>query len=115
MGLKRYKEGDYKGPFEYWTEAAALGDAEAHFELSTWYRNGEVLRRMRKNNCTEQAAIAGHPYARHNLALSEDEDGSVASYNSCYICYLASIADHRLLFCGPTILLLRLRIIIYDQ
>ena len=52
MGLKRYKEGDYKGPFEYWTEAAALGDAEAHFELSTWYRNGEVLRRMRKNNCT---------------------------------------------------------------
>ena len=75
MGLKRYKEGDYKGPFEYWTEAAALGDAEAHFELSTWYRNGEVLRRMRKNNCTEQAAIAGHPYARHNLALSEDEDG----------------------------------------
>ena len=77
MGLKRYKEGDYKGPFEYWTKAAALGDAEAHFELSTWYRNGEGAEKDEKKQLhhTEQATIAGHPYARHNLALSEDEDG----------------------------------------
>ena len=31
--------------------------------------------RKKQLNHTEQAAIAGHPYARHNLALSEDEDG----------------------------------------
>ena len=52
MGLKRYKEGDYKGLFEYWTKATALGDAEAHFELSTWYRNGEGAEKDEKNNCT---------------------------------------------------------------
>ena len=40
MGLKRCKEGDYKGAFEYWTKAAALGDADAHFELSVLYGDG---------------------------------------------------------------------------
>jgi len=38
MGFRRYAEGNYKGAFEYWTKAAELGDAGAHYELSHSYR-----------------------------------------------------------------------------
>jgi hypothetical protein len=33
MGAERYREGDYKGSFKYWTRAAALGDVMAHHNL----------------------------------------------------------------------------------
>ena len=33
MGTECYREGDYDGAFEYWTKAAELGDAGAHYEL----------------------------------------------------------------------------------
>ena len=51
MGTKYYDEGDYNSAFEYWTRAIALGNMEAHYQLSTLYHEGKGLRRMRKGNC----------------------------------------------------------------
>jgi hypothetical protein len=45
MGVVRFNEGDYITAFEYYTKAARLGDAEAHFRLSNMYRTGEGLKR----------------------------------------------------------------------
>ena len=39
------------------------------------YGEGAEKDEKKQLHHTEQAAIAGHPYAIHNLALSEDEDG----------------------------------------
>jgi TPR repeat protein len=34
MGIKHYEEGDYDKSFDYWTKAADVGDAIAHYDLS---------------------------------------------------------------------------------
>ncbi len=34
MGSNCYRDGDYEGAIPHWTKAAALGDMEAHFQLS---------------------------------------------------------------------------------
>ena len=77
VGTKRYEKGDYEAAFDYWTKAAALGDAEAHFQLSTLYHEGEGVEKdeNRELHHTEQAAIGGHPDARHNLGCLEWENG----------------------------------------
>ena len=73
MGKKHFREGDFGKAFEYWTKAAALGDATAHCCLGTLYFKGEgVERDMTKAiHHLEQAAIGGHPQARGILALYE--------------------------------------------
>ena len=73
MGRKRYSEGDYQAAFEYYTKAAALGDAEAHFQLSTLYREGKGVEKdeKREQYHAEEAAIGGHINARHNLGCYE--------------------------------------------
>ena len=77
FGTERYNEGDYKSAFEYWTKAAALGDASAHFQLSNVYHEGRGVEKDEKKvlHHTEQAAIGGHPNARHNLAFLETLKG----------------------------------------
>jgi len=73
-GFRRYSEGDYKGAFEYWTKAAKLGDASAHYELSHSYKEGKggVEKDEKKEvQHLEEAAILGHPKARHNLGCHE--------------------------------------------
>ena len=72
-GKKQYSKGDYHSAFEYYTKAAELGDVEAHYELSNLYRWGEgVEKDMGESmNHAEEAAIGGHPYARHNLGAYE--------------------------------------------
>ena len=79
MGTKRYYKGDYRGAFEYWSKAAALGDVEAHNQLSIIYREGQGVEKDEKRELhhAEQAAIGGHPDARHNLALFEGRNGRV--------------------------------------
>ena len=74
MGLKRYGEGDYKSAFEYLSKAAALGDADAHFQLSCLYYDGEGVEKDEKKDLHHlaEAAIGGHPEARHNLGLTEE-------------------------------------------
>eukprot|EP00986_Skeletonema_menzelii_P008566 scaffold3652_cov102-Skeletonema_menzelii.AAC.2 len=77
MGTERYHEGDYKKAFEYWTEAAALGDVDAHYQLSTLYHTGKGVEKDEKRalHHAEQAAIGGHHMARHNLGCEEEECG----------------------------------------
>ena len=77
MGTKRCDEGDYKSAFEYWSKAAALGDAEAHYHLSILFRDGQGVEKDEKKELhhAEQAAIGGHPRARHNLGCFEGQRG----------------------------------------
>ncbi len=78
MGKKRCDEGDYEGAFEYWTKAAALGNAQAHHYLATMYTWGDGVEKDKKKEVyhLEQAAIGGHPIARNKLGYSEWENGS---------------------------------------
>ena len=79
MGLLRCKEGDYKAAFEYWTRAAALGDANAHYQLSCLYRDGKGVEKdeMKELLHLEEAAIRGSPYARHLLGCFEEKSGKL--------------------------------------
>ena len=52
--------------------AAALGNAEAHFNLSCMYHEGVVEENVKKQVYhLEEAAIGGHPMARFNLGCIE--------------------------------------------
>ena len=77
MGLKSFMGGDYKSAFEYYSKAATLGDAEAHFQLSALYQYGRGVEKDKKRawHHLKEAAIAGHPEARHNLGKVEAENG----------------------------------------
>jgi TPR repeat protein len=77
VGKKHYHEGDYDGAFEYFTKAAELGHADAHFNLSVAYWMGQGVEKDTKRAVyhSEEAAIAGHPKARHNLGWEEMENG----------------------------------------
>ena len=69
----QYNKGDYHSAFEYFTKAAALGDAEAHIRLAGMYRDGEGVEKDegKKIFHQEEAAIGGHPRARYNLGCEE--------------------------------------------
>jgi TPR repeat protein len=75
MGCKRSDEGDYIGAFEYYTKAAELGDAEAHYGLSVIYRLGRGVEKDKKKEVyhLEEAAIGGFVDARHNLDVMSTE------------------------------------------
>jgi tetratricopeptide (TPR) repeat protein len=77
MGRPYYREGDYKTAFEYFTKAAELGDASAHFNLSVMYCNGLGVEKDEKLKVyhSEEAAIGGYTMARHNLGQIEWNDG----------------------------------------
>ncbi len=77
MGKKRRDEGDYKTALEYLTKAAELGDANAHFSLSLMYEKGQGVEKDAEKEVyhSEEAAIRGHPKARHNLGAVEVHNG----------------------------------------
>jgi TPR repeat protein len=78
MGGERYNEGDYDDAFEYWTKAAELGDFEAHYRLGMYYKGDGVEKDEEMEvHHYEKAAIGGHPFARHNLACIEEENGNI--------------------------------------
>ncbi len=79
MGKKQYREGDFEGAIQYWTKAAVLGDIPAHYKLSGMYLEGRGVDRDEKKMVyhMEEAAIGGHPDARHNLGCIEGENGRV--------------------------------------
>jgi TPR repeat protein len=56
-----------------------LGNAEAHYQLSVTYGKGEGVESDEKKELhhLEEAAISGHPEARHNLALIEGRNGRI--------------------------------------
>ena len=72
-GKIRREKGDYEAAFEYFTKAAELGNAEAHFSLSIMYLKGLGVDRDKKKGIyhMEEAAIGGHPTARHYLGIEE--------------------------------------------
>jgi tetratricopeptide (TPR) repeat protein len=77
MGNKRYEEGDYETALKYLTKAAELGNAEAHYDLSVTYHQGLVVEKDMNKFIyhSEEAAIAGHHMARHNLGCNEYDNG----------------------------------------
>ena len=77
MGRDKYDEGDHISAFDYWTKAAALGNAHAHFQLSTLYYVGKGVEKdiTKQLHHLEQAAIGGHPDARYNLGYLEMKNG----------------------------------------
>ena len=79
MGVRHFHREDYDGAFKYWTKAAELGDAEAHFNLSVLYSEGKGVEKDEQKDIyhTEEAAIAGHPYARFHLGAYEARNGRV--------------------------------------
>ena len=72
-GLHQYETGDYISAFEYYSKAAKLGDAEAHYQLSLLYSDGHGVEKDKRKEIhhLEKAAIGGHPEARHNLGCRE--------------------------------------------
>ena len=77
MAKKRDQEGNYKTAIKYYTKAAKLGDAEAHYNLSINYRNGWGVKKDMKKVIyhAEEAAIGGHPEARNNVGYFEVKNG----------------------------------------
>ena len=79
IGAKCYREGDSDTAFEYWTKAAELGDAVAHYQLGHSYYEGDVVEKDEEKGVYhfEKAAICGHPRARHNLGCVEEANGNM--------------------------------------
>eukprot|EP00577_Skeletonema_sp_RCC1716_P026970 CAMPEP_0113412588 /NCGR_PEP_ID=MMETSP0013_2-20120614/22924_1 /TAXON_ID=2843 ORGANISM="Skeletonema costatum, Strain 1716" /NCGR_SAMPLE_ID=MMETSP0013_2 /ASSEMBLY_ACC=CAM_ASM_000158 /LENGTH=154 /DNA_ID=CAMNT_0000299109 /DNA_START=447 /DNA_END=907 /DNA_ORIENTATION=+ /assembly_acc=CAM_ASM_000158 len=76
IGIKHGNNGDYESAFEYLTKAAELGDATAHNGLSIAYLVGDGVEKDENRGLYHlvEAAIAGHPDARYNLAVDEWEN-----------------------------------------
>ena len=79
MGNAHWKEGDCDRAFKYWTKAAGMGDASAHYSLSIMYMKGEGVEEDETKELyhLEEAVIRGHPAARFSLANWEWEDGKI--------------------------------------
>eukprot|EP00984_Skeletonema_dohrnii_P032043 scaffold25428_cov72-Skeletonema_dohrnii-CCMP3373.AAC.3 len=77
-GTQQYKKGDYDGALEYYTRAAKLGDLDAKYELACMYEFGKGVEkdRVKVVHYLEEAAIGGHPIARHRLGLIEWDNGN---------------------------------------
>ncbi len=73
-GKKSFDEGDHEGGIQYYVKAAALGYAEAHFNLSCMYHEGRGVEKDNKKRVyhLEEAAIGGHHLARYNLGCVEN-------------------------------------------
>ncbi len=87
MGEKCHRQGDIEGAFQYYTKAAALGEAGAHYNSSVLYRQGEGVERDAKKEIyhLEEAAIGGHPAARYNLGCYEEGNGNIERAVKHYI------------------------------
>ncbi len=79
QGSVQFTEGDYNGAFEYWSKAAELGDVMAHYKLSLLYRGKRGVAKDREKEIyhLEEAAVGGHPDARHNLGCNEGYSGNL--------------------------------------
>ena len=73
QGKEQNNKGNYSSGFKYLTKAAALGDVEAHFQLFQMYNTGRCVKKDLGKTLyhLQEAAIGGHPLARHNLGVYE--------------------------------------------
>jgi len=82
-GKRCYHDGDYERAFEYFSKAIAIeagdAEAEAHYCLSFMYRDGKGIGRDAQKRVyhLEEAAIGGHPKARHDLGVHEVFQGRI--------------------------------------
>lgn len=65
--------------FEYYSKAAELGGVEAHFKLACFYQLGRGVEEDKEKEIfhLEEAAIAGHPFARYILGWNEHDNGNI--------------------------------------
>ena len=77
LGKEYRDEGDYNRAFQYFTKAAELGHADAHFEVSILYQLGQGVGKDEKKRVyhLEEAVIGGHPLARCSLGYEEMSKG----------------------------------------
>ena len=75
FGVSLFHDENYDGAFKYWTQAAELGDVEAHYNVSIAYQEGAGVENDEEKEVyhLEEAAIGGHPSARYKLARYECE------------------------------------------
>jgi len=94
VGFGHRRKGDNGSAFEYLTKAAELGDTEAHYQLSLFYNEGQSVEKDMEKAIyhSEQAAIGGHPFARHNLGCEEENNGRIERAVKHYI-IAASLGD----------------------
>ena len=87
MGQSCKEKGDYNGAFENFSKGTKLGNVEAQFELSRLYHFGQGVEKDWKKELyhLEEAAIKGHPEARHNLGGFEMQSGRVERAVKHYI------------------------------
>ena len=73
MGKKNFDKGEHDAALEYLSKAAELGDADAHYELSNMYSEGQGVEKdeTKRMYHLKEAAVAGHAPARHNLGCHE--------------------------------------------
>jgi TPR repeat protein len=76
-GKRRFKKGDYKSAFEYFSKAAELGDISAHNHLSFMSCEGQGVEKDEKKELyhLEEAAIGGDDLARFSLGYLELKNG----------------------------------------
>ena len=78
MGQWSVDEGDFDRALECFTKSLAFGNyAEAHYQLALMYHDGRGVEKDEKKVVyhLEEAAIGGHPDARHNLGHMEESRG----------------------------------------
>ena len=77
LGLRCGIKGDHENAIKYMKRSAELCNAEAYFFLSNAYLQGIGVKEDEKlmRYFVEEAAIAGHPDARHILGHLEGNDG----------------------------------------
>ena len=73
QGCSEYGKGKYQSACEYWIKAAELGYASAHWMLAQVYNFGHGVEQNEGKyvHHLEEAAIGGHPEARHYLGMHE--------------------------------------------
>jgi len=76
--IRHGKSSDLGAAMEYYKKAAALGDAEAHYQLGMSYTIGRGVERDAKKEKyhMEEAAIGGHPAARDAVGIMEMRMGN---------------------------------------
>ncbi len=100
MGKRHCHEGDYETALKYLTNAAELGDAEAHFSLSVMYYRGDGVENdaQKRTFHLEEAAIGGHPIASYNLGIDDLNNGSYERAKKHFI-IAANLGHHDSLEC----------------
>ena len=78
-GVNQRKKGNYRSAIEYYSKAAELGVADAHYTLSIFYYGGLGTEKDEGKYIyhLEEAAISGQPDARRMLGCHEWNDGNI--------------------------------------